>query len=60
MLTESKNKEDALDDEFDRVVDQINKQNQEFGFYMFPTCFSAKIRYEIPSGNIKTLEKTSL
>lgn len=42
MLTESKNKEDALDDEFDRVVDQINKQNQEFGFYMFPTCFRRK------------------
>ena len=29
MLTESKYKEESLEDEFERVVDQIKKQNQD-------------------------------
>ena len=32
MQIESQNKEEALEDEFARVVEQINKQNQDFGF----------------------------
>ena len=32
MQIESQNKEEALEEEFGRVVEQINKQNQDLGF----------------------------